>query len=49
MDDEIRSEVGFIETRDDGTTLDIIKNYVDNKGNHEEKEPYKQIKIFNFE
>jgi putative transposase len=49
MDDEIRSEVGFIETRDDDTTSDIIKNYVDNKGNHEEKEPYKQIKIFNFE
>ena len=38
MDDEIRSEVGFIETRDDVTTLDIIKNFVDNKGNHEEKE-----------
>jgi hypothetical protein len=49
MDDEIRSEVGFIETRDDDTTSDIIKNYVYNKGNHEEKESYKQIKIFNFE
>ncbi len=49
MDDEIRIEVGFIETRDDGTTSHIIKNYVDNKENHEEKKPYKQIKIFNFE
>lgn len=38
MDDEIRSYAGFIETRDDVTTLDIIKNFVDNNGNHEEKE-----------
>ncbi len=38
MDDEIRSYAGFIETKDDVTTSDIIKNYVDNKGNHEEKE-----------
>jgi putative transposase len=49
MDSEIWSEVGWIETRDDGTNSDIIKNYIENQGNHEEKEPYKQIKIFNFE
>jgi hypothetical protein len=49
MSDEIRSEAVSIETRDDDTTLDIIQNYVNNKGNHEEKESYKQIKMFNFE
>ena len=26
-----------------------LSRYVENKGNHEEKEPYKQVKIFDFE
>jgi hypothetical protein len=49
MDDEIRSYAGFIETKDDVTTSDIIKNYVDNKRNHKKKNQYKRIKIFYFE
>ncbi|MDP4228564.1 MAG: hypothetical protein Q8910_19675, partial [Bacteroidota bacterium] len=31
-----------------GTPSDVIKNYVENQGDKEEKEAYKQIKILDF-
>ena len=37
-----------IGTAEDGTTSDVIKNYVENQGN-KENEAYKQIKILGFE
>jgi putative transposase len=40
---------GYIGTVGDGTTSDVIKNYVENKGNKEEKEAYKQMKILDFQ
>jgi len=40
---------GYIGTVGDGTTSDAIKNYVENKGNKEEKEAYKQMKILDFQ
>jgi putative transposase len=33
----------------DGITFDVIKNYVENQGNKEENEEYKQMNIFDFE
>ena len=45
---ELWSDGGYIGTVGDGTTSDIIKNYVQNQGNHEEKQAYKQMKIINF-
>ncbi|KKG47145.1 transposase [Methanosarcina mazei] len=39
---------GYIGTVGDGTTSDVIKNYVQNQGNQEEKEAYQQMKIFDF-
>jgi putative transposase len=32
----------------DGTTSDVMQNYVENQGNQEEKEAYKQMKILDF-
>jgi putative transposase len=46
---ELWSDGGYIGTVGDGTTSDIIKNYVKNQGNKEEKEAYKQMKIIDFE
>ena len=45
---ELWSDGGYIGTIGDGTTSDVIKNYVENQGNKEEKEAYQQIKILNF-
>ena len=45
---EFWSDGGYIGTVGDGTTSDIIKNYVQNQGNEEEKQSYKQMKIIDF-
>lgn len=45
---EFWSDGGYIGTVGDGTTSDVIKNYVQNQGNQEEKEAYQQVKIFDF-
>ena len=42
---EFWSDGGNIGTVGDGTTSDVIKNYVQNQGNQEEKEAYQQMKI----
>jgi putative transposase len=46
---EFWSDGGYIGTVGDGTTSDVIKNYIQNQGNQEEKEAYKQMKILDFE
>ena len=45
---EMWRDGGYIETVGDGTTSDVIKNYVENQGNQEEKEAYQQMKILDF-
>jgi len=45
---ELWSDEGYIGTIGDGTTSDVIKNYVENQGNKEEKEAYQQMKILDF-
>ena len=45
---EFWSDGGYIGTVGDGTTSDVIKNYVQNQGNQEEKEAYQQMKILDF-
>ena len=45
---ELWSDGGYIGTVGDGTTSDIIKNYVQNQGNEEEKQAYKQMRIIDF-
>jgi putative transposase len=30
-------------------TPEVIKNYIENQGNQDEKEAYEQVKIFEFE
>ena len=45
---ELWSDGGYIGTVGDGTTYDVIKKYVENQGNQEEKEAYQQMKIFDF-
>jgi putative transposase len=45
---ELWSDGGYIGTVGDGTTSDVIKSYVENQGNQEEKEAYQQMKIFDF-
>ncbi len=47
-DGELWSDGGYIGTIGDGTTSDVIKSYVENQGNQEEKEAYQQMKIFDF-
>jgi putative transposase len=47
-DGELWSDGGYIGTVGDGTTSEIIKNYVQNQGNEEEKQSYKQMKIIDF-
>ncbi len=42
-------ERGYIGAVGDGTTSDVIRNYVENQGNLEEDEAYKQMKILDFE
>jgi putative transposase len=39
---------GYIGTVGGGATSDVIKYYVENQGNQEEKEAYKQMKILDF-
>jgi putative transposase len=46
---ELWSDGGYIGTVGDGTTSDVIKNYVENQGTKEEKETYKQMKIIDFQ
>ena len=46
---ELWSDGGYIGTVGDGTTSDIIKNYVQNQGNQEEKQAYKQMRIIDFQ
>ena len=45
---EFWSDGGYVGTVGDGTTSDVIKNYVQNQGNQDEKEAYKQMKILDF-
>jgi|GEM_PF-3561561 putative transposase len=45
---EFWSDGGYTGTVGDGTTSDVIKNYVENQGNKEEIEEYQQMKIFDF-
>jgi putative transposase len=45
---ELWSDGGYIGTVGDGTTYDVIKNDIENQGNLEEKETYKQMKIIDF-
>ena len=45
---ELWSDGGYIGTIGDGTTSDVIKNYVENQGNKEEKEAYQQMPILDF-
>ena len=46
---ELWSDGGYIGTVGDGTTSDVIKNYVENQGTKEEKDIYKQMKIIDFQ
>jgi putative transposase len=46
---ELWSDGGYIGTVGDGTTSDIIKNYVQNQGNQEEKQAHKQMRIIDFQ
>ena len=46
--DKLWSDGGYIGTIGDGTTSDVIKNYVENHKNREEKEAYQQMKILDF-
>ena len=45
---ELWSDGGYIGTVGDEKTSDIIKNYVQNQGDQEEKQAYKQMKIIDF-
>ena len=45
---ELQSDGGYIGIIGDGTTSDVIKNYVENQGNKEEKEAYQQMPILDF-
>jgi putative transposase len=45
---ELWNNGGYIGTVVVGTTSDIITNYVQNQGNKEEKQAYKQMKIIDF-
>ena len=45
---ELWSDGGYIGTVENGTTSDLIKNYVENQGNQEEKETYQQMKLLYF-
>ena len=38
-----------LEQSGDGMTSDIITNYVQNQGDQEEKQAYKQMKIIDFQ
>ena len=46
---ELWSDGGYIGTVGDGTTSDVIKNYVENQGTREEKDAYKQMKLIDFQ
>ena len=42
------SDGGYVGTAGDGTTMEIIRNYVLKQGTKEEKEGFKQFKLFSF-
>ncbi len=44
---ELWHEGDYIGSVGDGTTFDVIKDYVENQWNQEEKEAHKQIKLWN--
>ncbi len=46
---EFWSDGGYIGTVGDGVTAEIIRNYIETQGTHEEKESYEQMKLFEFE
>jgi hypothetical protein len=46
--EELWSDGGYIGTVGEGTTSDIITNYVRNKGDQEEKQAYMQMKNLTF-
>ncbi|WP_155399370.1 hypothetical protein [Methanosarcina mazei] len=43
------SDGDYIGTLGDRETSDVVKNYIENKGNQKEKEAYQQMKIFDFQ
>ena len=43
---EFWSDGSYIATVGDGATADVIKKYVENQGTAEEKQDYKQMKLF---
>ena len=45
---EFWSDGGYIATVGEGVTEEIIKKYVEKQGTKEEKEDYKQMKLFSF-
>jgi Transposase and inactivated derivatives len=45
---ELWNDGGYIGTVGDGTISNVIKSYVENQGNKEEKEAYQQMKIVDF-
>jgi len=43
------SDGGYIGTVGEGTTSDVIQNYIENQGTKEEKDANKQMKIIDFQ
>jgi len=39
---------GYIGTLGDGTTVEIVKKYIQEQGSEKEKEQYSQLKLFKF-
>jgi len=46
---EFWSDGGYIGTVGDGVTSEIVRNYIEQQGDPEEKESYKQLELFEFE
>ena len=42
------SDGGYIGTVGDGTTVEIVKKYIQEQGSEKEKEQYSQLKLFKF-
>lgn len=45
---EFWSDGGYIRTVGDGVTSEIIRNYIEQQGDPEEKDNYKQLELFEF-
>ena len=45
---EFWNDAYYVATVGDGAVADVIRNYVEKQGNEEEKEDYKQMKLFEF-